>query len=50
MKTKDIQFIMRVFFYCWLIAAIYIRVDWTVALFAFLVMVRVEIEDYFSKK
>jgi len=50
LKTRDIQFMGRVILGCVLITAIYIRVDWTVSLFAFLMLIRVEIEDHFINK
>lgn len=46
---KETQLTIRVFLSCVLITAIWYRVDWTVAVFALLVLIRVEIEDYFFK-
>jgi hypothetical protein len=43
-----IQLTIRVFLGVALVTAIWFRVDWTVGLFAFLMLIRTEIEDYFT--
>lgn len=50
MKIKQIQFMVRIILGCALVVLIWNRVDWTVGLFAFLVLLRVEVEDFFILK
>lgn len=49
MNKEDAKFIIRTLLSCGLVTAIYYRVDWTVALLAWLLLIRVEIEDHFKK-
>lgn len=46
---KEYQILARVTLGTILVTIIWFRVDWSVALFALLVLIRVEIQDYFKK-
>jgi len=46
-KVKTIQFIIRLVLSIVLVVAICVRVDWTVALFALLMLIKTELEQLY---